>query len=266
MWSLDMFWGPGGLRWLEMAWASCAFTLSSRHQVLFAHTSLVPWSKDSNSKMRYCHPSTSISYHSVYTNPYRWMDAHSRTSGKTNANNPYFDLMEQIEKGEKNNCASYHSYEIPKPDLVHFLRFSSASSRFAIRCVLRYEVATFLKRVGVWPAIFWWLQRVKTIGNPFFPLLNLQMSVGLLRILLVHHRRTTSPLIPMEQPTEIRIDWVHQLRHLWVLQMLSASLDHFLHTLTSCLKPKTCDERFLFALSMGLNGVFQIDIWKMKFD
>ena len=173
---------------------------------------------------------------------------------------PCFDLMEQMKrKNTVLDSRSYHSYEIPKLDLVHFLQLPQGLPSVLMRLQPR---GRFLKMVGVWPAIFEWLQHVK---NPIFLLLNLQMSVGVLRMLLV-------PKFPKAQPTrpcffpgdgaaEIRIDWVHQLRHLWVVQMLSASLDHFRHTLTSCLKPKTW-ERFLFGLWMGVDmGWWSLPNW-----
>lgn len=149
---------------------------------------------------------------------------------------PCFDLMAMK---NKHSSGSYQSYEVPKPDLgTSYHGFLKVCHQFW--CVFSHEVATFLNIV-VFNLQF---LVVSTCLNPMLLLLNLQMSVGLLRILLVPKPdKIAGQAGRAQKKTELRIDWVHQLSHLWVVQMLGASLDHFGNTLPSSLKPKTWDGR-----------------------
>ena len=90
---------------------------------------------------------------------------------------PCFDLMAMK---NKHSSGSYQSYEVPKPDLgTSYHGFLKVCHQFW--CVFSHEVATFLSIV-VFNLQF---LVVSTCLNPMLLLLNLQMSVGLLRILLV---------------------------------------------------------------------------------
>ena len=122
-----------------------------------------------------------------------------------------------------------------------------ASSRFAISS----GACSAMRSLHSWKLFVFNLQFlvVSTCLNPMLLLLNLQMSVGLLRILLVPKPdKIAGQAGRAQKKTELRIDWVHQLSHLWVVQMLGASLDHFGNTLPSSLKPKTWDGRNWWAI------------------